>query len=174
MRRQNSSSRNSPNFGSDTYTSSRRRYESFYTTKSYDYQTPTPLRPPSSLDSILNNQSSTDYRGGSYTYQTRRGNTTVSRGVSRQTSINGQTIQSPTLWYNRTWHWSTNRTRGYDADLDGTTLPPIEAEEEFWDGSDLRRPPFDDRHPFGRKIQNLKTFSKNYHFIILIYIIFKI
>lgn len=32
----------------------------------------------------------------------------------------------PTLWFNRTWHWSTNRTREYDPDLDGTTLPSVE------------------------------------------------
>ncbi|CAG2106617.1 unnamed protein product, partial [Medioppia subpectinata] len=99
------------------------------------------------------NQSTPDYRGGSYTYQTRRYNTSV--GTSRTGSVNGQSFQTPILWQNRTWHWSTNRTRDYDPDLDGTTVvPPLQPlqpyhpdKHEEWDGTELIRYPTDDRHP---------------------------
>jgi hypothetical protein len=99
---------------------SRRRYESLYNTTN-DSQNPSRPSISSSIDALLGNQSSPDYRGGSYTYQTRR-NTSI--GTSRSGTINGQSFQTPILWQNRTWHWSTNRTREYDPDLDGTTLPP--------------------------------------------------
>lgn len=129
-------------------TSFRRRYESLYNT-SDDSQTPSRHTISSSIDALLSNQSSPDYRGGSYTYQTRR-NTSV--GTSRSGSANGQSFQTPILWQNSTWHWSTNRTREYDPDLDGTTLPPYDTgkREEEWDGTDLIRIPTDDRHPLGR------------------------
>lgn len=130
-------------------TSFRRRYESLYNT-SDDSQTPSRHTISSSIDALLSNQSSPDYRGGSYTYQTRRNQ---SVGTSRSGTINGQSFQTPILWQNRTWHWSTNRTREYDPDLDGTTLPPPyerERTEEEWDGTDLVRYPTDNRHPMGR------------------------
>jgi hypothetical protein len=141
--------------GQTRQTSYRRRYESLYN-NSDDTQTQSPARNSisSSIDALLNNQSSTEYRGGSYTYNTRRYNTSSAHGTSQTSTINGQSVQNPILWYNRTWHWSTNRTREYDPDLDGTTLPPrleTGAEEE-WDGTDIIRPSFDDRHPFGRQM----------------------
>lgn len=75
----------------------------------------------------------------------------VSHGTSHSDSRH---LPGPFTWYNRTVHWTDNRTRGYDADLDGTTLPtPIEDEktydEEEWDGTDFYTRPFDDRHPLG-------------------------
>lgn len=79
----------------------------------------------------------------------------VSRGTSRS---DGRHLPGPYKWYNETWHWSDNRTRGYDPDLDGTTLPPEPdktLDEEEWDGTDFYRPPFDDRHPLGRVAQPL-------------------
>ena len=140
-----------------TRTSSRsypRRYESLYNTS--DSQTQTrPHSISSSIDALLGNQSSPDYRGGSYTYQTRRYNTSV--GSSRSGTINGQQFQTPILWQNRTWHWSTNRTRDYDPDLDGTTLPPpyeTGRQEEDWDGTDLVSSPIDNRHPMGRQVKH--------------------
>jgi hypothetical protein len=148
-----STPRNNTYDGQTRQTSYRRRYESLYN-NSDDTQSPSRSSISSSIDALLNNQSSTEYRGGSYTYNTRRYNTSSAHGTSQTSTINGQSVQSPILWYNRTWHWSTNRSRQYDPDLDGTTLPPrleTGAEEE-WDGTDIIRPPFDDRHPFGRQL----------------------
>lgn len=66
-------------------------------------------------------------------------------------------MPGPFIWYNDTFHWAENRSRGYDPDLDGPTHPPPSLstteptfDEEEWDGSDFRnRPKFDDRHPMG-------------------------
>lgn len=66
----------------------------------------------------------------------------------------GKHMPGPFIWYNETFHWTDNRSRGYDPDLDGTTLPPEPTyDEEEWDGTDLKnRQTFDDRHPIlGRK-----------------------
>lgn len=67
---------------------------------------------------------STQTRDNRFIY--RRFNQTISRATTttRIDTGTGQRVQSPILWSNRTWHWSTNRTREYDPDLDGTTLPP--------------------------------------------------
>lgn len=77
----------------------------------------------------------TSHTSTGYVY--RRYNATTSTGTRYPTVGGGQ---SPILWYNRTWHWSTNRTRDeYDPDLDGTTTPrPM--------------PTFDSQylHPWGR------------------------
>lgn len=65
-------------------------------------------------------------------------------------------MPGPFIWYNETFHWADNRSRGYDPDLDGTTLPPEPTyDEEEWDGTDLKnRPSFDDRHPIMGRKQN--------------------
>ena len=76
--------------------------------------------------------------------------------VSSGTSDSRYFPQGRYKWFNTTWHWADNRTHGYDPDLDGPTLPPIEADktydEEEWDGKDLTRVPNPDelRHPLGR------------------------
>ena len=62
----------------------------------------------------------------------RRYNVTTSTSSSSGSSSAGHTVtgprvpNQPVLWFNRTWHWSTNRTREYDPDLDGTTLPSVD------------------------------------------------
>lgn len=56
---------------------------------------------------------------------------TVSHGSRTSSSSSGPGIgfgrvHNPVLWYNKTWHWSSNRSREYDPDLDGTTVAPEE------------------------------------------------
>lgn len=77
---------------------------------------------------------------------------TVSHGT--RTSSSGSSspgigfgrVHNPVLWHNRTWHWSTNRTREYDPDLDGTTVAPDVVDE---DAPPLVEP-YDYHHPGGR------------------------
>lgn len=60
---------------------------------------------------------------------------TVSHGTRTSSSASSPGIgfgrvHNPVLWHNRTWHWSTNRTREYDPDLDGTTVAPDVVDED--------------------------------------------
>lgn len=92
---------------------------------------------------LTNPTRESDNRAGTYVYT--RQNTSISHGSSSSRSTGtGSRINTPVLWNNRTWHWSTNRTRGYDPDLDGTTLPPDDFEDYdqdiFTGGGDKRNP----------------------------------
>lgn len=52
---------------------------------------------------------------------------TVSRGTS---TSDGKQLPGSYTWYNKTHHWSDNKPRGYDIDLDGPTPPPPEERTE--------------------------------------------
>ncbi|RWS26837.1 laminin subunit beta-1-like protein, partial [Leptotrombidium deliense] len=96
---------------------------------------------------VVSNVDSVRQPVSSSSHITRQYNTSISQG-SRVTSISssGQRVHTPLLWYNRTWHWSTNKTRAYDADLDGTTLPPNSFDPIF--ENTVHK--FDDNHPFNK------------------------
>jgi hypothetical protein len=92
-------------------------------------------------DTEVNPQS----KSSSFNY--RRYNTSTTTTRVSNTGTNFGRVHEPVLWHNKSWHWSTNRTRGYDPDLDGTTLPPID------DTYDPIQPPliepYDYRFPWG-------------------------
>lgn len=92
-------------------------------------------------------------------------------------SINSNTIpvtntkvQNPVLWYNRTWHWSTNRTREYDPDLDGTTLPSVD-DFEIPIAPPLIEP-YETQFPWGILSRNTYTFMSS-SFLFILFCLFK-
>ena len=76
--------------------------------------------------------------------------TTTARPNYQPNVFQGNYYPGSYQWFNRT-RWTESSSRGYDPDLDGTTLPPEEFEEEEpWDGRDFHRPNEDSTHPLGR------------------------
>jgi hypothetical protein len=67
--------------------------------------------------------------------QNRTVTTSFNRTVSYQNRTWGAGDSKPVHWVDRSYHWSSlsssNATRGYDADIDGTTIAPDD-DNEIW------------------------------------------